>query len=79
MVCVLELVLTVAAKASQSLKLFCFTIGASEGPLRKTKLCQSKHRTGPFDDVNLSCDITLREYAVKELEIDLGISLLLSN
>lgn len=53
MVCVLKLVLTVAGGASQPLKLSCFTIHASEGPLKKTKPYQTKHRTVSFDYVNL--------------------------
>lgn len=48
------------------MKLFHCTMHASEGPLRETKLYQTKHRTGTFDYVSLNWDITLREYAVKD-------------
>lgn len=75
MVCVLKLVLTVAGRASGPLKLFHFTTHDSEEPLIKTKPYPTKHRTGTFDYIHLNWYITLREYAVKELKIDLGSSI----
>lgn len=69
--------MTVAGRAFWPLKLFLFTVHAHacDRPLRTTKPYQTKHRTGLFDYINLNWDITLREYAVKELEIDLGSSM----